>query len=172
MSDRQLVGDVTRLTIRKWKWQLGTGNDPFQDSQHHYPQDESQWLQSVRKFAVRYHIRLSTSGQEYPLQRVNDRYIMEWAEEMGFSHFELRFLNHCRLYLNVISISDITNELGKSIDPEFMTFKKLPERHPDSQINQSKPDHTKWWIWFKFIANITRKRQKYLTSTLGAWMVE
>ena len=51
LSDRQLVGDVTRLTITKWKWQLGTGNDPFQESQHHYPQDESQWLQSVRKFA-------------------------------------------------------------------------------------------------------------------------
>ena len=42
LSDRQLVGDVTRLTIRKWKWHLGTGNDSFQESKHHYPHDESQ----------------------------------------------------------------------------------------------------------------------------------
>ena len=74
--------------------------------------------------------------------------------------------------MDVISISDITNELGKRIDPEFMTFKKLPERHLDSQVNQSKPDHTKWLIWFKFIANITRKRQKYLILHLSAWIVE
>ena len=94
LSDSQLVGDLTWLTIRKWKWQLGTGNDPFQDSQYQYPQDESKWLQSVRHFAVRYHIRLSTVGYDYPLQRLNDKYIMEWAKEMGFSHFELRFLNH------------------------------------------------------------------------------
>lgn len=53
-----------------------------------------------------------------------------------------------------------------------MTLKKLPERHPDSQVNQSKPDHTKWSIWFKFIANITRKKQKYLISSLGNWIVE
>jgi hypothetical protein len=31
LSDSQLVGDVARLTMRKWKWQLGTGHDTFQD---------------------------------------------------------------------------------------------------------------------------------------------
>ena len=97
---------------------------------------------------------------------------MKWAEEMGFSQFELRFLNHCQLYLKVMSISDITNESGSSLDPSVMKFKILPERKADGQANQSKPDHTKWSIWFKFLANITRQRQKHLKQPLGEWIVD
>ena len=43
---------------------------------------------------------------------------------------------------------------------------------PGSQVNQSKPDHTKWSIWFKFLANITRKRQNTLKQPLGEWIVD
>jgi Reverse transcriptase (RNA-dependent DNA polymerase) len=172
LSDCHMAGDVIRLTIQKWKWHLGTGGDPFQDHTYEYAHDESKWLKSVRKFAVQNQINISTGIHEYPLQRVHDRYIMEWAEAMGFSSFELRFLNHCRLYLNVISVSDISIESGRSIDPDVMTFKKLPEPQMNSIARQSKPDHTKWSIWFKFISNITRRNQKHLKQPLGEWIVD
>jgi hypothetical protein len=29
MADYQLAGDITRITISKWKWNLGTGKNPF-----------------------------------------------------------------------------------------------------------------------------------------------
>jgi hypothetical protein len=143
LNDNQLLGNVTRSTIRKWKWQLGTGNDPFQDLTYQYVQDENKWLKLVRQFSIQNNVKISSGRKEYPLQCVHDRYIMEWAEEMGFSLFELRFLNHCRLYLNVISVSDITNESGRSIDPKVMTFKKLPAPQEMSQVWQSQNDHTK-----------------------------
>ena len=53
-----------------------------------------------------------------------------------------------------------------------MKFKSLPEEKTDSHDIQSKPDHTKWSIWFKFIANVTRKRQKLLKQSLGEWIVD
>ena len=90
---------------------------------------------------------------------------------MGFTSFELRLLNHCRLFLNVISISDIASEPGKSLDPTVMKLKKLPSRQSDPRFYQSKPDHIKWSIWFKFITNITRKRQSSLKQLWGNWIV-
>jgi hypothetical protein len=53
-----------------------------------------------------------------------------------------------------------------------MKFKSLPGEKTNSQVTQSKPDHTKWSIWFKFIANITRKRQRVLKQPLGEWIVD
>ena len=87
---------------------------------------------------------------------------MEWAEEMGFTSFELSLLNHCCLHHNVICVSDIADESGKNVDPSIMKFKSLPGEKTNSQVTQSKPDNTKWSIWFKVIANITRKRQRFL----------
>ena len=128
LSDQQLVGDITKAALSKWKWQIGTGKNPFTSTQYTYPQDESRWLRTVREFSIRNNIEICIGENEFPLQRENDKYIMEAAEEMGFTSFELRFLNHCRLFLNVISISDITSDSGKSLDPTVMKFKKLPNQ--------------------------------------------
>ena len=144
-------------TLCKWKWQIGTGKNPFTATQYKNPQDKSRWLRSVSDFLIRNNIEIRIGENEFPLQRENDKYIMEAAEEMGFTSFELRFLYHCRLFLNVISISDITSKSGKSSDPTVMKFKKLPNRQSDPRTHQSKPDHTKCSIWFKFIENITRQ---------------
>jgi len=59
LADNQLVGDMTRITIHKWKWHLGSGNNPFWEHKYQYPQDESQWLQNVRRFAVQNGIETS-----------------------------------------------------------------------------------------------------------------
>ena len=171
LSDQQLVGDITKAALSKWKWQIGTGKNPFTSKQYTYPQDESRWLRTVREFLIRNNIEICIGENEFPLQRENDKYIMEVAEEMGFTPFELRFLNHCRLFLNVISISDITSDSGKSVDPTVMKFKKLPNQQSDPRTHQSKPDHTKWSIWFKFITNITRQQQSSLKKPLGKWIV-
>jgi hypothetical protein len=123
LSDHQLVGDIMKATLCKWKWKIGRDKNPFIATQYKYPQDESRRLRSVREFSIRNNIEIYIGENKFPLQRENDKFIMEAAEEMGFNSFELRFLNHCRLFLNVISISDITSESGKSLDPTVMKFK-------------------------------------------------
>jgi hypothetical protein len=72
--------------------------------------------------------------------------------------------------LNVKSI--ITNKLGNKLEPALTKIKLLPDLTPDSQVNQSKPDHIKSSIWFKFLANITRKRQNTLKQPLGEWILD
>ena len=81
----------------------------------------------MRKFTGQYQIEINIRGDEYPLQRENDKYIMEIAKDAGLSLFELRFLNHWRLYLNVISVSDVVNESGQYLDPMVTNYKNCRE---------------------------------------------
>jgi hypothetical protein len=41
---------------------------------------------------------------------------MEAAEQAGFIYSALRFINYCQIYLNEISLADVTNESGMCID--------------------------------------------------------
>jgi hypothetical protein len=72
-------------------------------------------------------VKVNIEENEYPLQRDNDKNIMELAEDLGFSSCELRFLNHCRLFLNVISLSDIVNESRRGIDPTVTNLRSYQE---------------------------------------------
>ena len=52
-----------------------------------------------------------------------------------------------------------------------MKFISLPGEKTNSQVTQRKTDHTKWFIWFKFIVYIIRKRQRVLKQPLREWIV-
>jgi len=58
------------------------------------------------------------------------------------------------------------------LDPHVVRVRYLPGEKINSQVNQSKPDHTKWSIWFKFTARITRRNQRVLKQPLGDWIVD
>jgi hypothetical protein len=135
-----------------------------------YSHDETKWLKQVRSFAQKKHITISIGHTSYPLLRENVQYIMEAAEEAGFCDSAVRFINYCRLYLNVISLADITDESGMIIDSRVLKQKEIPQQDEDSGlIRQKKPDCTKWSIWFKFLKTLLRPRQSKLKVSLGAW---
>jgi hypothetical protein len=93
LKDSQMLEIITRVALQHWQWQLGTGNNPFH-SKYRYPHDESKWLKELRKFTGQYQIEINIGGNEYPLQRENDEYIMDITKDVGLGSFELRFLNH------------------------------------------------------------------------------
>ena len=95
---------------------------------------------------------------------------MEAADEAGFSDSAVRFINYCLIYLNVISLADITDKLGMTIVSRVLKQKEIPQQDIDSGlIRQMKPDCTKWSIWFKFLKTLLRPRQSKLKVPFGAW---
>jgi hypothetical protein len=54
----------------------------------------------------------SKSRKHYPLLREKDEYLMQKAVQLQSDTKEIRFINYCRLYLNVNTISDITEPDG------------------------------------------------------------
>jgi hypothetical protein len=121
---------------------------------------------------VRRHNLQVTLGNDYPLQQVNDQYIMEAAKATGISSHDLRFINDCRLNLNVISTAEITEKSGQRIDSRVLPLKDLPNKgFHCGVVTQKRPDRTKWSILFKNIRTLVRPRQTTRRKFLGAWQV-
>jgi hypothetical protein len=62
------------------------------------------------------------------LPREHDVFLMEIFQMHNFSSNQLRYLNHCRLFLQVITLSDITSADGQQILSNAMQGFPILER--------------------------------------------
>jgi hypothetical protein len=69
-------------------------------------------------------IQIKKTVQAYPLLREKDEYLMQKAAELQLDTKEIRFINYCRLYLNVITILDVTEPDRIHICPEIYHLDK------------------------------------------------
>jgi hypothetical protein len=110
MHDEEILGTMTNIMLNQWKWLIGF--DPFQHYELQTPHDKSIWLRNIRTFMIEKGIQIKKTVQAYPLLREKDEYLMQKAAQLELDTKEIRFINYCRLYLNVITISDITEPDG------------------------------------------------------------
>ena len=65
---------------------------------------------------IRGSIELEDPGTP-PIQRVNDAYIMDMVLASGkFKPAQIRQTNYCRMYLQAVTISDISRANGKEVN--------------------------------------------------------
>ena len=88
---------------------------------------------------------------------------------------QIRWINYCRLYLNVVSIADITNARGNMIDPSMYAVNReaINTASRWQHVHQGKPDKSSWKLWqqvCKLFRTKIRHRQ-YLYHPLGSWIV-
>jgi hypothetical protein len=62
------------------------------------------------------------------LQRENDIMLMDFFMMLNFSPSQIKIINSCRLFLQVLTLSDITVEDGKSILPNCIQGLPSPDR--------------------------------------------
>jgi hypothetical protein len=88
------------------------------------PQMEVQWLNSLRNY-LNHHIGGSFQlDRAYipSLEREHDYYIMDAIMQSAkFTSSEIKKLNYCRMYLQAVSLSDITNATGDTLDTHMQT---------------------------------------------------
>jgi hypothetical protein len=77
--------------------------------------DESVWLKKVYEFIQEHIIKVNCPMKSEPLQREGNVYIMEQAYKLGLSDTEIKYVNYCWLYLDVITLADITDKGGSYI---------------------------------------------------------
>jgi hypothetical protein len=106
-----------------------------------------------------------------PLQRHCDVYIMDTVLQAGtFSDSEIRQINHCRMYLQAVTLSDLCLADGASL------YRDMLQGEPSSnssttlwiQINQAKPHAASWKLWRRVRAQWSSDVR--LSSPLGAWL--
>jgi hypothetical protein len=81
---------------------------------------EKGWLTSIWAFIQTSAIQLVYPNQWIPkLTRAYDQFLMEFFNRLGLPPKTVEQRNRCHLYLQVITISDITSACGKYILPSI-----------------------------------------------------
>ena len=81
------------------------------------PHLESEWLRVLRDFLKSINAQLRLDNTYTPkLQRINDSYIMDHVlESKMFSPADIRLVNYCQLYLQAVTVSDISIASGSRL---------------------------------------------------------
>ena len=110
----------------------------------------------------------------FNIQRRNDKCIMDVLTRELFSTKQLIHLNACRIYLNIIHLSDIVYPDDKSINHNFLIG--IKPVYPSSNLewpNQKYPSVNAWKLWnsiIKIVFNIQDNLTLGPFSRLGKWL--
>jgi hypothetical protein len=137
------------------------------------PHVEAKWPMSLQQYLN------DTQGSfqiQYPgvpnKMRDHDEYIMDIAMNMSkLKPGHLRRINYCRMYLNVTTISDITNATGDIIDAAAFEGRReyTQAKNTWNRVHQHKPDKNSWSLWKNVLRQVSYKQ--YLIQPLGQWII-
>jgi Reverse transcriptase (RNA-dependent DNA polymerase) len=169
-NDKGTIGKLHQILLAKWSWYLGF--HPWNSPEEKITYDTSIWLRSLHEFMQDHDIKISLPYEFHPLLRENDKYIMIIAQQHKMTTTEMRHLNYCRLYLNVITLSDIADEEGTYIKTEMYENQKLPVLQTSYVCRQIKPYKSIWTPWKKLLKLLTLPNRRKLKQPLGKWIVQ
>jgi hypothetical protein len=132
---------------------IGTGKFFLQDVLTPLPHSESKWFMSLQEYLATIKGSLEVNIPVMPpLQRQGDFYLMDSVLSSNkFNNKEIRLNNYCRLYLQAITLSDVTLANGKHIDLSMMQGhpSQLSSESTMIWINQARPPDAAWVQWRK-----------------------
>jgi hypothetical protein len=136
------------------------------------------WLKSVWCFCDQAGISFRDSLQPLRLRRHHDQFLIQAFSNSGFRSGDLRILNECRLYLRIVTLSDICTVDGTRILEEF--FRGIIPTHHRSEFLWPRsppalpPNH--WALWKRALLqsfmNPARPHHLFLRRHLGSWTNE
>ena len=124
------------------------------------------WIIQTHQFCCEHKISIQTGDAILP-QCVEDRSIMAEFDKLGYTKTEMRNLNRCRLYLQVTSLSEITNGRGTQI-----VFDRHPRKSNEMHWpHQGRPTNTMWTEWENALQKCFGNNTQVLQQALGHWTV-
>jgi len=154
------------------QFQVGTGTPILQDTSSELPHLESKWISSLRLALHEFNASIELDDPQIPpLQRDKDSYLMDHVIASGkFTPSDIKRINYCRLYLQAITISDISNIQGTQNDQAFLIGDSLPTSSSSNRqpVKQDKPDPTSWTKW-KEACRLFSNTEGYRDTQLSPW---
>jgi len=132
--------------------------------------DQPFWLTSLWSFLNRANASLDIENHWLPtLARASDQMLMDLVLQLNFDHSQLRQLNACRLYLQVLTVSDISTADGCHLLPSACNGNRDDHRISKLQWpNSVRP--TNWSAWNKLLQHIGTGDR--LSTPLGQWLAD
>jgi hypothetical protein len=131
---------------------------------------DGRWLSSIWQFlnSIGFQLYIKQAQPPYP-PRQNDIALMDYFVSLRLKPKLLRVLNGCRIYLQVIYLSDICSADGSHILCPYKHGHRLPTR--TSALDwpyQPKPPATAWKQWISTLQQFEANNK--LTKCLGNWV--
>jgi len=131
---------------------------------------DNTWITDVWKFAHRAKLGIEIEKQWTPkLPRQHDCAWMDLALMLHFDTYQLRCINTCRLYLKVITISDVTNAKGDRVLPHMVQGQPAIQRSSTLLWPSiPRPPKTFWQHWRILLQHLGTDYK--LSQPLGPWI--
>jgi hypothetical protein len=115
-----MPGRLIKVSMERHSVELGLGQGMFDTNFAtfgHLATDT--WLKNTWEFMAKHDIRIDTltDTARLPLQRDNDQYLMQGFSDGGYTGAALRNLNNCRMFLQAVTLADISSGDGQYILP-------------------------------------------------------
>ena len=167
------VHDLLEIALSWFQFCAGVGYPILLYPEKSISHLEGHWLVSIRQFLASIEGSLELTSTHIPaLQRSGDAFLMEKAcSSRLFSPADLRKLNYCRLYLNVTTLSDVTNATGNRFAPGIFAGTKSVQQNSSKgpAAKQDRPSNPTWAIWRRLLRLYGDINSLFLP--LAAWHV-
>ena len=128
---------------------------------------------SLRQFLYLHNITITLTGCWYvPLCCEHGQYLIEPAlSDRSFTYSDYEHISCVRMHLQVATLSDISNENGRTVNKAIMAGKRLAE-HQSPRCWPRKPRVTKFQVnlWGKYLRTLfVTTEGPHLRRSLGQW---
>jgi hypothetical protein len=126
---QSITGDLLRASIEQLKLELGLQGYPLrQDFKKYGMLATNCWLKTVWEFLWDENLGMEDTCKNLALARKDDQFLMATFSRYGFAGKDLLVLNRCRMFLQAVTLSDITTADGISITPQSWAGSREIER--------------------------------------------
>ena len=169
------TGRMMQIELHWCQVQSGTSSQLLADTASSIDYIETCWIMGIRDFLRTYDFKLDLTDESVPhvTQRVGDEFIMDAFRERGECNAtQLQRLNACRMFLQVVRVSDIATADGKRLrhgtltginDGTFQSATRWPR--------QGRPPKEWWTCWKNKLQRVFSSdgNSSSLRRPLGGW---
>jgi hypothetical protein len=151
------LNSVQRIAVSWTQFHTGVGWSILYDVKTPLPHFvKSHWLRSLRNFYCSIQGRLWLNVTYVPaLQRNYDTFIMDHVlQSQLFTAQQIRRINYCRLFLQVVTVSNMTNASGNRLFNGMLSgdTKDILSETMWHYTHQGRPNSNTWKLWHQACA--------------------
>jgi hypothetical protein len=159
--------DIARVVVDRFQYNAGVRFHILEDTKRELPHLEGKWITTVRAYLATLNGSLQIAEAKIQtLQRHGDQYIMDVVlASRFFKPQEIKFINYCRLYLQVLSLSGMYNAQGNALAVGIYDGYRSASQSCSVLLEplQDQPSKVTWSLWRRFL---------FLNTADGCWVCE
>jgi hypothetical protein len=167
------LGKMIKININ-WQQLLCGTSTPFLESNYRIDYVKTNWFSCIKDFLNKTNSTIHIKNTWKPtLLRENDLIIMDEVIKLDIPPSHLEIFNNWRLYFQINTLSNMTNNSGNRIKSELVKRNHVDYFSTNSNLQwpiQARPSLHTFKIWFNIITKIIPQQEHgNINQPLGKW---